>query len=466
MSNRFGERLIRFALTLLVAGFLVRLLASAVPHDLASPVADRLQKPLADVLSGGLLESAGLLVRGLGLALPLSLLAGWLIRRGGSAGLVVKALARALNGVPFVAVIFLCLYVLLFRLDLAPFTVIAYVAMAIGLWPTFTLAIARGLNPALPPLRQTAAVVGALLGQAGNATVAALVAGLFMIPSRGSLELLVQGVRLGDPVVLYQILSVGLFVLLACHLAGDLLELWAGEPAPEAPTASTWQLGAGLALASLLVAMAVLSGEARAVAAAGKFVPPGDSLLLGTDQAGRELLQLLGPGTRLSLALVGGAALVSLIAGGVLAVSGRQAGAEWGALLTPRFPMWSPWAPLAGALVILPLAGHTPLVLGAVLAVAGIPAMAHHLRRPAALSTTGALLLLASQNLTVEMTLGGLGIGLPSSIVSLGTLVRGGLMMGHAPHLLYPALLGALGVAGLSLTGWTLLGAAPPSEGN
>ena len=93
-----------------------------------------------------------------------------------------------------------------------------------------------------------------------------------------------------------------------------------------------WNLAAGLAILSVLVATAVVSffyvpHDPNRINITGRFQPPGEQYLLGTDQFGRDLLSRIMVGSRITI-LVGVVAVgiglsVGLVLGGFAAKYGR-----------------------------------------------------------------------------------------------------------------------------------------------
>lgn len=279
--------------------------------------------------------------------------------------------------------------------------------------------------------------LGRLLGQSGNILAAVLLAEPAPPGLRG---LFIAAFVFSNPAMVTGLLVLCALVILPLYLAGDLLMTSAVRmPQATARPSRSWLLIGGLLL--LLVTTVSFSsfGDPIRINLQARLLPAGPGHPLGTDSDGRDFLDRLAAGTRISLGVAVGAACIAGVGGLALTV------------------------PLLLVAAAGPVTQPSPILLAALVGSAGVPVVACPVRRldgflrsGGAWGMVGGLALVAAQALFVEMVMSYMFLGLPQPTPSLGVLGYDGVVIsrsgGH--HLFYlPILVMSVGVTGLLLLG-------------
>ncbi|HWI64507.1 MAG TPA: hypothetical protein VNT75_21970, partial [Symbiobacteriaceae bacterium] len=368
--------------------------------------------------------------RGIALALPLGVFTGLLagLRPGSLADRLLTTPAALLAGVPALPAVLAVVCLLSIDLGWASVNASVHLALALASFPWIALAIRNSLasivqeGTGVHPARAMVAIFGAVLGQAGNVGLASLAVGVYLVPDDGMLRLLELASRMGDPVMLYVLLTPSVLLVASAHLIGDLFTTFAGGPgaAPRLLSRSWTVLGA---------------------------------ILLAT---GLSVFAINPPGAANTLMVALGALLVAGVAGVVLAVAGP---------LTPSHNLPSLLPPVIIGLAVPVLFARSLPVQMAAIGLGCATTLALPLRRlldtvgperhPAAVAAAGAGLLALAQAVGAQVTLSIMNIGLPLDLPTLGEVVRTSLLADPAaqhylpvvPVLALPAGLFLLGLA-------------------
>ena len=428
MHTRYLSSLVRFGTTLLAGGLLLRLLVRVFPTGSISPVGTHFKGALGDIATHAFISAAAITGRGLALALPLALLFGLVagLRPGSLPDRLLLAPLGLLAGIPALPAALVIVCALTIDLKWLDVSGAVYLALGIALWPWLTLAIRNAVaalaaeGAEIHPVRAATAVVGAVLSQAGNVALGSLAVGVYLVPDNGMLRMLELASRLADPVLLYTLLAPTMLLVALVHLAGDLLTALAGGAARAPRPLSR----AAVLLGALLFA-------------AGLF-----SLRFDMYAFGNTWLIALGA---LAVAALGGLAL---------AVPGPVAA-------RPGLP--SLIAPVIAGLVFPVLFETTLLVQMAAIGLGCAPTLAGPIRRMLdsagpgrATALAGAGLLTLGQAVAAQITLGIMNLGLPTTLPTLGRLVRTSLLANPAAQRYGPVLPALAATAGLFLLGLAL----------
>jgi len=435
LHNRYLSALARFGFTLLAGGLLLKALAGAFPAaGVVSPVGVHYRDSLGSLARESIFTAIAIGARGLAMALPPALAMGLAagLRPGSRTDRLLTGAAALLAGIP--ALPLMLSVVCALSLDLQWFGLggAVHAGLAAAALPWLMLAVRDGVAPLVAgatgvhPARAMTAMLGALLGQAGNIALGALAAGVYLVPDNGLLRLLELSSRMSDPALLYTLLAPAIILVAALHLAGDLLTAMAAAPRrPAGPgrPSRLWTLLAGTLLAAGLAAFAF---DAPATA--------------------NTWLVALGA---LPVAAAGGAGL---------ALAGPLA-------VRPAFPSFI--APLIAGLALPVLAGRSFWLQIIAIGLGCAPTLAGPLHRLFAsggadrLPAAGAALLALSQAFAAQVALGVMNAGLPADAPSLGGLIRTALLADPNAQHYGPALAALAAGAGLFLLGFALLDHAP-----
>lgn len=476
MQPTYIERIVRFGFGLLATALLLTALVRFSPGGpVLLGVSVHSKREVADLVSAALPVTLASVATGVAFALPLALLLGVPagLRPNSLLDRVLQGPAVALAGVPAFTMALLTIRSLAIEARAFSLPGAARVALVLLLAAWMARAIRNALaaarvDGALQGAGRVAmAVLGRILQQTGNLLVVTM---LVELPSAspGILRLVIQGVMMRDIPVVYGALWALIPCALVGHLAGDLLVTASvGKGGAQGRISRSWLVAGGLLAAVLLITPLVGSGDPMELVLADRLKSPSAQHLLGTDQFGRDLLSRVGYGARTSLVITGVATFLATVAGAVLATVG-WAGGQWGrAIFTPRTAAPNLFVPLIAGLVGGLIFGPSILTLMISLGVASIPSMAQAFRQlfqpgdrgSAFAAAAGLMVLTAAQIMMAEMALSFLGVGVQPPTPSLGSLVFDSTQyVRNAPYLLWGAVPGALGMAGLFLIGHSLAG--------
>ncbi len=473
MQRSYADRLIRFGLgllaTVILLMLLVRLSPGATP-DLSLSL--RTQQPVAEMVTQVLPGTVGTVATSLAFALPLALLLGVPagLRPGGWLDRLLQAPAAMLMGVPAYTVGLGMMLVLVFGSRSVSVPGAAKAAIVILLAGWMGRAIRDGMASVredglrLPVGRAVVAALGRFLQQTGSLLV---VIGILEMMGGlpGLWRLLITGTMTRDLPLIRIVLWVILLIALVGHLVGDLLVTAAkGSRSPVSRLSGSWLVIGGLLVAGMLLMAFLGSGRSPTeLNLAVRLQPAGPDYPLGTDTYGRDLLARVASGARVSLVMAMAGTLIATVPGAVWAGIGKVTG-RWGAaILSPRVAVPGLLGPLAAGLVASLIFGTNVLTLIIALGVASIGVMAQAFRTlfenlPGALyRALGLLVLTFWQILMAESILSYTGIGVQPPTASLGNLIfEATNYLRVAPHLLWTAVPGLLGLMGLFLVGQAL----------
>jgi ABC-type dipeptide/oligopeptide/nickel transport system permease subunit len=478
----YTERIVRLGFGLLAAALLLTVLLQRPPGGPVDPsMSIRTSRPVAELVGPTLTDTLTTLAINLTFALPLALLLGISAGRRPHSNLdrALMAPAVALMGVPAFAGALLAISSLAIKSRALSLTGAARVALILLLAAWLARAVRNGLadcrtdgGASVPWGRAALMALGRVLQQTGNLLAITMVVEIAGGGAgRGIWGMVLQGAMNRDIPVVYGALWAIIPIVLIGHLAGDLLvTAVAGEgERPGGRISRSWLLIGGLLIAVLLIMPLFGDVKPEAIDLVSRSLPPGPGHLLGTDQLGRDLLARTGDGARVSLTIAGAATLLAVVPAALLSTVGWAVGG-WGmAILTPRTAVPNLFGPmlagLLGVLIFRPSVAGLILFLG----LGSIPAMAMACRQfyqpgrttvpvgRALPALFGVTLLTFAQNLLAESALSFMGLGVQPPLASLGSLASAAAsFLAGAPHLLWPLLPGAAGIAGLLLVGYSL----------
>ncbi|MFZ5826401.1 MAG: ABC transporter permease [Bacillota bacterium] len=480
MLAAYVERLVRFGFGLLAAAILLAALVHLAPPpspNAGSPI--RGERAVAELVGPAVPATLTSLAVGVAYALPLALLLGIPagLRPNSPLDRALQRPAAALAGLPAFTLALLAVLILLIQYGVLSLPGASLAALTLVLAAWLARAVRDGLAGVRPdglPLpygKAAVAVLGRVLQQTGNLLLLTLLVGSFSGgPAGGLLRLVTHGAMTRDLPLVYGALWALVLCALAGHLIGDLLvtatEVKGGA---QGRLSRGWLAAGGLLTAVLLITALLGSGDPMELRLAERLMPPGPGHLLGADQYGRDLFSRIGYGARVSLAITGAATLLATVGGGLLAFLAR-AGGPWGwAILTPRTAVPNLFGPVVAGLVGGLIFGPSIPTLMVSLGVASIPSMALAFRQflqPEAwgrrfAAAAGLTVLTGAQVMMAEQIISFLALGVQPPSPSLGSLVyEATFYVRTAPHLLWAAVPGAAGLAGLFLLGQELAGAA------
>lgn len=468
MPHTYVERFVRFAYGLAALSLLLFGLVQLTPGGLGAAVNAR---PPAEVIPAALGTTLNWLTLGLLYALPLAL------ALGVPAGLWPRSLADRILQAPAVALMAIPPFLLvLFSIRTiameggAAIPVAAKAGLTVLLAGWLARAIRNGIANRRPgsPGRTVVAVLGRILQQSGNLLLVMLVVETSGGGPAGGLgRLLQQAAYNRDHAVVHGALLVLLLLAPVGHLLGDLLVTAAGDQPAEPstrPSRSWLTIGVFCTLVLLVVPFGP-SGSLEQIDIVARFKPPGTpGHMLGTDFLGRDVLTRMVAGARTSLVIALMATVLSMFPAAVAAGIARVTG-KWGtAILAPRVGVPGLLGPVAAGLVFTLIAKPSVVTLIVSLGLACVPAMVQAFRHAfhgRIAAGAGFMLLVLAQALLAENTLSFLGFGVQPPSASLGSLAAGAMpYLRQAPHMLWALVPGAVGIAGLFLTGHALTGDA------
>lgn len=482
MSSAYAARFIRLGLGLLATVLLLMMLVRLTPGpELELGVSIHARRPVADLVGQALPITLGNLTVGLLIGLPLALLVGLPagLRPNSLLDRALQGPAVALAGVPAFTVALLVLRSPALESSVLslPGALRAALVLVLAAWMARAVrqgvAAARQEGTGLSAGKAVVGTLGRILQQTGNLLVVTMLVETTGGGPAGIGRLLTTAAFGRDIAVVYGALWAIIPVALLGHLAGDLLVTAAGGGERSGgPVARGWVIIGGVLVALLLLTPLLGNGDAVRIDLTARLQPPGPDHPLGTDQMGRDLLNRIGFGARISLTVALAASFLAAVGGGLLAGVGRALG-RWGMdILTPRITVPGLLAPLVGGLVGALLFRPSLVTLILALGIASIPAMGmafRHLAEPpgpgrapgTGVAMLGLMVLAFAQILLAESALGFFGFGVMEPTPSLGSLVGSAMpQLRAAPYLLWGAVPGALGLAGLFLLGHGLAGSA------